>query len=383
MRPKLRILHCMRAPVGGLFRHVLDLAAEQAARGHDVGVIADSTGGDQLTSQRFAALEPQLTLGLHRTPISRQPGLGDWTAARDVAARATRIGANVLHGHGAKGGAYARLAGRTLRRNGQAITTFYTPHGGTLNYKPGSLEGRFYLRLEKILGRLTSGLIFESDYARRIYDARIGIGDVPARIVPNGLAPSDFKPHAPDPDAAEILFIGELRAIKGIDVLLNALKRVSEHRPIRAVIVGSGPDRDALITQAHSLGLGGSVTFPGAMPAAQAFALGRCLVVPSRAESFPYVVLEAGAAGIPLIATRVGGIPEIIGDSGSTLIAPEDADALAAALQEILSNPAAAHERAARLKQRVGDLFTVSAMTTAIEDFYRQALETQGRAPQR
>ena len=369
-----RILHCMRAPVGGLFRHVLDLAAEQAARGHDVGVIADSTASDQLTLQRFAALEPHLKLGLRRIPMSRKPGLGDWSAARAVAAYAGFISANVVHGHGAKGGAYARLAGRFVQTRGQSVATFYTPHGGTLNYKPGSVEGRVYLGLEKILGGLTSGLIFESDYARRIYDARVGIGAVPARVVPNGLAPSDFRPHTPHADAADVLFIGELRAIKGIDVLLEALALVSKTRPVKAVIVGSGPDGDALKAQAARLGLGAHVSFPGAMPAAKAFALGRCLAVTSRAESFPYVVLEAGAAGIPLISTNVGGIPEIVGDTGFNLIAADDVTALAGAIHDIIDDPTSAQARARRLNARVADLFTVAAMTTAVDDFYRSAL---------
>ncbi len=360
----------MRAPVGGLFRHVLDLAAEQAARGYSVGIIADSTANDGLTAQRFGALEPHLKLGLKLLPMSRKPGLGDVAAARAVARHAQAIGATVLHGHGAKGGAYARLAGRALRTSGRDVATFYTPHGGTLNYKPGSLEGGLYLKLEKLLGRLTSGLIFESDFARRVYDARIGIGSVPWRVVPNGLSPADFKPHTPSADAADVLFIGELREIKGIDILIEALARVSETRPVRAVIVGSGPDSSALKAQAARLGLDRTVVFPGAMPAAKAFPLGRCLVVPSRAESFPYVVLEAAAAGIPLIATNVGGIPEIIGDTGLNLIPAGDVNALTAALDDLLGDPAAAAARAGLLNKRVGELFTVAAMTTSILDFY-------------
>ena len=364
----------MRAPVGGLFRHVLDLAAEQAARGHDVGIIADSTASDNLTVTRFAALEPNLRLGLARIPMSRKPGLGDWTAARAVAAHSRSIGASVLHGHGAKGGAYARLAARSLRGAGQRVVTFYTPHGGTLNYKPGSVEGRVYLKIEKLLGGMTSGLIFESDYARRVYDSRIGIGAVPARVVFNGLSPADFKPHTPSADAADLLFIGELRPIKGVDVLLTAIKDVSLTRPVTAVIVGSGPDADALKAQARELGLEGRVTFPGAMPAAQAFPLGRCLVVPSRAESFPYVVLEAGAACVPLISTNVGGIPEITGDSGIDLIEADDAHVLAGAIAGVLDDWNAAAARAARLNARVADLFTVAAMASAVEDFYRAEL---------
>ncbi len=362
----------MRAPVGGLFRHVLDLAAEQAARGHDVGVMADSTASDSLTNARFAALEPHLTLGLCRIPMSRRPGVGDVTAIRAFARFAQTANASVLHGHGAKGGAYARLAGRTLRTSGRTVSTFYTPHGGTIHYRPDSLEGRVYLKLEELMRPVTSGFIFESDYARRRYDARVGIGAVPARVIPNGLGPADFAPHVPSANAADVLFIGELRDLKGVDVLLQALKRVSATQAVHAIIVGSGPDSETLKTLAKHLELEASVTFPGAMPAAQAFPLGRCLVVPSRAESFPYVVLEAGATGIPLIATNVGGIPEITEGTGLDLIPPDDVPALTASLLDVLSNPAAAHARAEQLKARVGSLFTVAAMTTAVLAFYSE-----------
>ncbi|MEQ1578693.1 MAG: glycosyltransferase family 4 protein, partial [Hyphomicrobium sp.] len=270
--------------------------------------------------------------------------------------------------------AYARLAGRTLLKGGHRAVTFYTPHGGTLNYRPGSVEGRIYLKLEKLLGRLTSGLIFESEFARRVYDDRIGIGQVPARVIPNGLAPTDFKTHVPNADAADFLFIGELRAIKGVDVLLEALARIAQKRPVSAVIVGSGPDGEALKAQARQLGLIDSVAFPGAMPAARALALGRCLVVPSRAESFPYVVLEAAAAGIPLISTNVGGIPEITGDTGIALLPCDDVAALVSAMTAVLQEPATSKVLTQRLKDRVAERFTIAAMAAAVEDFYRQAL---------
>ena len=131
----MRILHCLRAPVGGLFRHVLDLAEEQSKRGHDVGILADSNAEDRLTSSKFAAIEPKLTLGIARIPMRRQPGLGDLAAVRDVRRHAAKLDLDVLHGHGAKGGAYARLAAVSIR--GRSIKTFYTPHGGSLNLKPG------------------------------------------------------------------------------------------------------------------------------------------------------------------------------------------------------------------------------------------------------
>ena len=136
MAQRLRILHCLRAPVGGLFRLVLDLAQEQAGRGHAVGIIADLTSFDRLTAGRFAAIGPQPG-ARHHDDADEPPAVSsDIAAYKVVRETARRLDADILHGHGAKGGAYARLARRALRAQGRRIASFYTPHGGSLNFRP-------------------------------------------------------------------------------------------------------------------------------------------------------------------------------------------------------------------------------------------------------
>jgi len=365
----MRILHCLRAPVGGLFRHVLDLAEEQAGRGHDVGILADSNAEDRLTASKFAAIAPKLSLGIARIPMHRQPGLGDLAAVRSVRRHAAKLNLDVLHGHGAKGGAYARLAARSLSTRGRSIKSFYTPHGGSLNLKPGSLEQRILMLIERGLESVTTGLIFESAYAARTYRARIRAEGAPQRIIPNGLRPSDFIDATPLSDATDVLFVGELRDLKGVDILLEALAELHE-QAVTATIVGSGPDEAKFRALSTSLGLDERVRFTGALPIRDAFSLGRIMVVPSRAESFPYVVLEAAAAGLPLIATNVGGIPEIVAGSDTELIAPDNIRQLVEALAAALDTPGLAKARAKRLKYTVAQKFTVAAMTGAVLDFY-------------
>ena len=124
---------------------------------------------------------------------------------------------------------------------------------------------------------------------------------------------------------------------------------------------------------AAELGLGGVVTFHDPMPAREAFALARAVVVPSRAESMPYVVLEAIAAGLPLIATRVGGIPEIFGTESGRLVAPGETGELANAMAAMLAEPEAARAAADRLKARIRATFTVAAMAAGIEAAYAAA----------
>lgn len=374
----MHIIHCLRAPVGGLFRHVLDLSSEQAARGHAVGYIVDSTVADALTEGRLARAAQHLQLGITRIPMGRLPGLNDLATSRAVGKAVTAAQADVLHGHGAKGGAYARLAGRTLQGEDQKPAVFYTPHGGSLHYSARSPQGLVYIAVEKLLARYTDGLIFESDFIRRVYDAKVGALKVPRRVIPNALQPNDFTPHVPDADAADFLFIGELRQLKGVDVLLDALAnlRAGGHAGVRAVIVGSGPDSDAFRQQAQRLGLADAVSFPGAMPARDAFQRGRCQVVPSRAESMPYIVLEAAAAAMPLIATDVGGIPEIVDGTDTALLPPADIPILTRAMKAFLDDPADAQARAARLKQAVEARFTVSRAVDDVLAFYRERLIT-------
>ena len=374
MAERLRIIHCFRAPVGGLFRHVLDLSGEQAARGHDVGYIVDSTVADPLTEGRLAQAAEHLRLGITRIPMGRLPGPRDLATSRAVRDAARSLRADVLHGHGAKGGAYARLAGRDLRADGRNVATFYTPHGGSLHYPLASPQGLAYTGIERFLARYTDGLIFESDFIRRVYDSRVGAGRVAARVVPNALQPGDFTAHKPNPDAADFLFIGELRQLKGVDVLLRALAEIAARFPVRAVIVGAGPDADAFRSLAEDLRIGSLVDFPGAMPARTAFPLGRCLVVPSRAESMPYIVLEAAAAGMPMLATDVGGIPEIVNGTDTPLLPAGDVGVLAQAMQAFLDAPEAAKARATRLQAAVAERFTVERAAGEVLAFYAERL---------
>ena len=114
--------------------------------------------------------------------------------------------------------------------------------------------------------------------------------------------------------------------------------------------------------------------FVGAKPARSAFALGRLLVIPSRAESLPYIVLEAAAAGMPQITTNVGGIPEIFGPEAGALIAPGDPATLAQAIARALQDSTATRASALRLQARVREHFSAERMTEAVLAAYAEAL---------
>src|SRR3954469_23191804 len=122
----LRILHAVRAPVGGIFRHILDLANGQVDRGHDVGIIADSLTGGERADAALAEIAPRLTLGVHRVAIHREPWPTDVLALSEFYRLFRGLNPDVLHGHGAKAGAFVRM----LPRRPGSIR-IYTPHGGS------------------------------------------------------------------------------------------------------------------------------------------------------------------------------------------------------------------------------------------------------------
>ena len=372
---KLRILHVLRAPLGGLFRHVVDLTREQVARGHSVGFVTDSLTGGERAAANLAALEPMLELGILRLPMLRHPHLQDVAATLKVAAHVRRLKADVVHGHGSKGGLYARLPA-FLPMRGKAIRC-YTPHGGSFNHIAAPMVEATYMGVEKMLARRTDILLFESVYIANRFRERIGECEALVRIVQNGISESEFEPVRPNRDAADFVYVGELRSAKGIDTLIDATAMLSRRleRTLRLILVGSGPDQGKLEAQARLRGIAEHVSFPGAMPAREAFALGRALVVPSRAESLPYIVLEAAGAQVPMVATDVGGIAEIFGPYRNRLIACDDPLALAMAMERAFEvDTATMRAEAGELAAFVATRFRISIMSDGVIAGYHDAI---------
>lgn len=368
----LSIVHVLRSPVGGLFRHVIDLSREQAARGCRVGIIADASTGGARADELISDLAPALALGVHRLPMPRNPGAGDVANILKIRSLLDQLSPDVVHGHGSKGGLYARAPGLL---GGAQTVRCYTPHGGSFHFSTG-LQGAVYMGMERLLARATDLFLFESAYIRKRFEQSVTAPDSKKFVTLNGISEEEFAPVPPNADAADFLYIGELRALKGIDTLLDALALCNDHPEWTLNLVGAGAEENLLRERAASLGLGERVKFLGAMPARQAFARGRAIVIPSRAESLPYVVIEAAAARLPMIATNVGGIPEIVGPFAPDLIPPNDPAALAAAMRHLKTMP---HEevdhRTAALSAFVHQHFTISAMTTSILDACAQAVE--------
>ncbi|KQT51622.1 hypothetical protein ASG47_01675 [Devosia sp. Leaf420] len=373
MTRPLRILQVMRAPVGGLFRHVADLTRMLNARGHSVGLIVDALASDAQTTARLDALREHATLGIHAMPMPRVLGKGDLTAPFAVRRIAQQVSADILHGHGAKGGLYARLAhlGRKLP------AAVYTPHGGVLHFSARSRSGQVFHWLERKLLSQTGAIVFESQFARDTYSRLIAPPSCRTEIIYNGLDRAEFEPVAKVGDPADFVFVGELRELKGIFPLVDALNQLkrADGKPVTLVMAGDGPQREELEAHIAGLSLQRQVKLVGSQPARSVFAMGNYGVIPSLAESLPYVVLEATAAWLPVVTTRVGGIPEIFAGTTETLVEPGNAEALAVSMQRMLDEPEAAMAELAIRRRRVETEFSLDTMATRIEALYRDILD--------
>ncbi len=375
----LRIIHCFRSPIGGIFRHVRDLAEFHAKAGHDIGIICDSLTGSAFEDKLFDEIRPYLSLGLVRLPISRSVSPRDLIAFRESYREIKGLRPNVLHGHGAKGGAIARLIGSALRVNRYRVARLYSPHGGSLHYRRNTASGLAILTAERLLEPLGDGLTFVCDYERNVYEARVGKPRVRTERIYNGIHDRDFETVHPREDAVDFLYIGMLRDLKGPDLFVDAFARTERlvGRPLSALMVGDGPDKEKYEEMMLQRGLGRRIGLLPAMKAREAFALTRNVVVPSRAEAMPYIVLEALAARKPVIASRVGGIPEVLGPDSIALTEPGDASSLAAAMAEAVSDGSwfgKVMPEPAAFKQT----FSASAMSTALLGLYRDILSGQG-----
>ncbi|WP_201415235.1 glycosyltransferase [Mesorhizobium sp. J8] len=374
MTVNLRIVHCFRSPVGGIFRHVRDLTEAQVAAGHAVGIVCDSTTGGDYEERLFEAMKDSLALGIHRTPMQRHVGPGDLASAWRTYRIIKELRPDVLHGHGAKGGAYARLFGSLLRVSRSRVARLYSPHGGSLHYDETTATGKLFFGLERFMARFTDCLLFVSDYERNTYRRKVGEPPIPNTLVYNGLRAAEFEPVMTAANAADFLYIGMMRDLKGPDIFIDALALAGSAlgRPLSAVMVGDGDDLPRYHAQVERLGLKSHVRFLPPMPARDAFALAGLIVVPSRAEAMPYIVLEALAAGMPMIATAVGGIPEIFGDGSPALIRPDPAQ-LAGKMETVFGDRNT-YRKAMPQTDELKARFGADVMAAEIEKAYFAAL---------
>jgi len=178
-------------------------------------------------------------------------------------------------------------------------------------------------------------------------------------------------------DLPVIGWVGRLSTEKAADVMIEATRHLSD-MPHVVSIIGSGSQEAALRERAAELGYEDSIRFHGTVAdAATLYHAFDCLVLSSRTEGTPIVLFEAMAAGVPIVATRVGGVPDVVGESEALLVAPDDPEGLAAAIRHVLSDEAGARRRAASARERLSSAFEAVSWVRAYEDVYARVTAEQ------
>jgi L-malate glycosyltransferase len=217
--------------------------------------------------------------------------------------------------------------------------------------------------------------------------ARLELERVPRRkisVVPNGLDLRLFAPRSSNGRARQVIVVANLRPEKGHDVLVEAAANVLLRFPdARFDIVGDGPERRRLVERTRALGIEHAFTFHGHredVPACLAAA--DIFVLPSRSEACPNAVLEAMAAGLPIVASAVGGIVELIADNRTgLLVPPDDPPALCRRICELMANPARGSQIGEAARAEVQSRYSFDRMVEAFDQLYLRELTARGVRP--
>jgi glycosyltransferase involved in cell wall biosynthesis len=289
----------------------------------------------------------------------------------------------IVHTHTAKAGLVGRLAARAA---GVPVVV-HTFHGHVLRGYFGPFVTGFYRLLERRLAALSDVLVAVSEAVKQDLVSLGVAAEGKIRVIPLGL---DLEPLAGDlprgslrreagVDASAPLvgIVGRLAPIKDVDTFLRAAIRVREARPgVRFSVVGDGEERARLEAEARRLGLGGEVFFHGwRHDMAPVYGDLDVVVNSSRNEGTPVALIEALAAARPVVATRVGGTPDLLGEGArGVLVPPGDAEALAAAVVEALAHPEPARARARAGQEYVLAHHSARRLVDDIDALYRELL---------
>jgi glycosyltransferase involved in cell wall biosynthesis len=293
-----------------------------------------------------------------------------------------------MHTHTSKAGFLGRLAGRIR----QIPIIVHTPHGHVFHSYFSPWKEQFFLFLERWSACWSHGLIALTDTCRREH-LELGVGEASQwEVIASGINEKDFM--GPEPERGPILnslkipagkkligFVGRLAPIKGPQFLVEALALIRRSVPnIHCLFVGDGEEKTFLERRVDQLGLKDSVTFSGHQSeVSKYFSILDVLVVPSLNEGMGRVIAEAGLLGKAVVATRVGGIPDLIEDGKTgVLVERRSPKEIAQAVVSLLQDPVRAEQMGSALRGKVVQGFTERQMVDKIDAFYQKLLKEKG-----
>ena len=363
----MRVMHVLHpGPTGGLEQVVEQLAGGRAREGRPTAAVMTCFAAGQATG-----LETKLRASGVRVKRVEVGGRDYWGERRQIAAFAKSWQAEVIHSHGYRADIVSWGIAQAI--GGVSVST---AHGFT----GGDLRNRLYERLQQWAWRGVDTVVAVSEPLR----ARLVNAGVPERkvaVVRN--AWSGGEPALNREQAREELgiagprcwigWVGRLSAEKAPELMLRALSGLPAS--VGLVMVGDGRERASLEALAQSLGIAGRVRFAGLLPdAAQRMKAFDLLVLSSRTEGTPMVLLEAMAAQVPVAATRVGGVPQMLNEREAYLAEPE-AESLTFQIQLALSDSTEAQRRASAARRRLEQSAGRTAWMAAYESLYRSGAD--------
>jgi glycosyltransferase involved in cell wall biosynthesis len=370
----MQVVHILApGPVGGLERVVTTLAAAQRAAGSDVRVIAvlDEGVGEP------ASLLALQNSGVPVEPIAL-PGRAYRLERRRLGEVLRRVSGTLVHTHGYRadiqGGAVARRLG---------LPTVTTVHGFT----GGGPKNRLYEWLQRRAFRRFDAVVAVS---KPLGEALVSAGVPSGRVhvIPNAAPPAGAALNRVEArrelglpsDGFVIGWVGRLSLEKGPDVLVEALALLPGD--VTAVMIGDGRAGPALRRLAAERRVGKRIRWCGLVSnAGRLFRAFDCFVLSSRTEGTPIVLFEAMATDVPIVATAVGGVPDVVSERDAVLVRPEDPQALAEAVSNVRNDPAAARARVAGAHQRLVDERGVEPWVVRYEAVYRRLLHADPTLP--
>jgi glycosyltransferase involved in cell wall biosynthesis len=372
----LSILHVLApAPAGGLERVVQALARGQARRGHRV-TVAPILTPPRAAGAAVAALtragEQEFLSAFDGTTVTVSPvavgGRAYWQERARVAAIAGQCGALVAHTHGYRPDVVDAGA---LRALGVPVAT--TVHGFT----GGGWRNRLYELAQRRAFRRLDAVVAVSD-AMAAGLLASGLPATRLHVIPNAYA-APSPPLSRDAARAElgvprdafvIGWVGRLSREKGLDVLFDALMMLHD-RPVVSVVIGEGRERSRLEAQASALPTAVTVRWSGLVCAAhRLYRAFDVFVLSSRTEGTPIALFEAMDAGVPIVATAVGGVPAVVTPSEAILVPSDHPTALAEALRAVSGDPSGARLRAAAASQRLVAAYGVDSWLARYDAVY-------------
>ncbi len=384
-----QIVLISEAMSGGVREHILQLAFSLKQRGWDVRLVV----GLERADGAFHAERPNLEkagIPLYSLPMQRNAFVPSNLLSVFRLARLLRAWQpDLVHAQCAIAGAVGRVA--AMLAGTKAVV--YSPHGGSLHQVYGRLGG-IYGAIERLLARRTGAIILISDWLRSRGVEVIRCSPEKMVVVPIGIDVGRFPPVEPEqrqaarsflgiaPHTTVFLCVGLLRKIKGQDLLVRAFQRVwQRNSQSKLFLVGEGEMRSELEHLARRLGMTTAVQFTGFVDDVSTYLRAADIYVqPSRADASSYSVMEAMVSSLPVIATGVAALPEIVQD-GTTgfLVAAEDDGAMAAAMTLLADRPELRQKIGLAGRRRIIECFRSDEMVRRTEEVYLSCLGLANR----